>query len=233
MPYTCTARFSRLTCIEEEDENPDVGRNESQAFFRLSTKVLQAASGKEMTVQPISAGSNRSSSASNGQIQSQASNSKSSHAAAPELLSSPLRSRRIHQKSNPTTTTPYHGAPSAPGVHDTLRSNLSLTTPLSSSSPNATNQNPQAAPTSIHPLEARLTKWRQTQDALKMEGLRRTYGMGEPIRRGMELKIAGQGEWKPVVLGGSAGVHRDVLAGRDCEVQWEDVFRGEFCFDFS
>jgi len=60
-----------------------------------------------------------------------------------------------------------------------------------------------------------------------MEGLRRVYGIGEPVRRGMELKIAAQGEWRPAVLGRAAGVHGDVLAGRDCEVGWEDVFMGE------
>ena len=49
--------------------------------------------------------------------------------------------------------------------------------------------------------------------------------MGEPIRRGMELKIAREGEWRPSVLGGSAGVHGDVLAGRDERVEWEDIFR--------
>ena len=43
----------------------------------------------------------------------------------------------------------------------------------------------------------------------------------------MELKIAGTGEWKPLVLGGSAGVHSDILNGRDCEVAWEDVFKGK------
>lgn len=26
--------------------------------------------------------------------------------------------------------------------------------------------------------------------------------------------------------GGSAGVHADILAGRDCEIGWEDVFTG-------
>jgi proteasome maturation factor UMP1 len=37
-------------------------------------------------------------------------------------------------------------------------------------------------------------------------------------------------EWRPVVLGGSgkAGVHSDVLAGRDWECGWEDVFGGKF-----
>lgn len=61
-----------------------------------------------------------------------------------------------------------------------------------------------------------------------MEMLRRQFGIAEPIRRGMELKIAKEGEWKPAVLGGTSGVHKDILEGRDCEIGWEDVFTGEF-----
>lgn len=65
-----------------------------------------------------------------------------------------------------------------------------------------------------------------------MEGLRRAYGMAEPVRRGMEIKIVKDGSFRPAVLGGtSAGtVHEDILAlgGRDTEVGWEDVFIGLF-----
>ncbi|KAL8709957.1 MAG: hypothetical protein Q9220_005407 [cf. Caloplaca sp. 1 TL-2023] len=114
--------------------------------------------------------------------------------------------------SNPSTK----GAPSAPGIHDTLRSSLS------SSSPSAAGQ-----PASTHPLEARLAAWQSTQDDLKMTALRRNFGIGEPVRRGMELKIAREGEWRPAALGGSAGVSGDILAGRDGEVQWEDVYGGD------
>jgi proteasome maturation protein len=60
-----------------------------------------------------------------------------------------------------------------------------------------------------------------------MEGLRRTFGMAEPIRRGMELKIAREGEWRPLVLGGTQrGVHEEILSGRDTTIGWEDVFMG-------
>lgn len=60
-----------------------------------------------------------------------------------------------------------------------------------------------------------------------MEMLRRQFGIAEPVRRGMELKIAEAGEWRPAALGGSSGVHKDILQGRDCEIGWEDVFTGK------
>ncbi|CAG8955676.1 hypothetical protein HYFRA_00010941 [Hymenoscyphus fraxineus] len=111
------------------------------------------------------------------------------------------------------------GAPSAPGLHDTLRAGVGPTTSTSLTS----------APDSSHPLESRLKNWEATQEALKMEGLRRTFGIAEPIRRGMELKVVRDGSWRPAVLGGSArgGVHEDILRGRDCELAWEDVFQGD------
>lgn len=60
-----------------------------------------------------------------------------------------------------------------------------------------------------------------------MEMLRRQFGIAEPVRRGMELKIASAGEWRPAALGGSSGVHKDILEGRDCEIGWEDVYTGK------
>ena len=103
-------------------------------------------------------------------------------------------------------------------MHDTLRAGV--------------GPNPHLAatkPTSAHPLEARLKAWESTRSALRMEMLRRTYGMAEPIRRGMELKITRDGEWRPMALPGSAApsVHEDILAGRDDTIDWEDVFTGE------
>lgn len=43
----------------------------------------------------------------------------------------------------------------------------------------------------------------------------------------MELKTVTQGEWRPAALGGSAGLHGDILAGRDGEITWEDIYTGE------
>lgn len=66
-----------------------------------------------------------------------------------------------------------------------------------------------------------------------MEMLRRQFGIAEPVKRQMEAGIVRAGEWRPVCLGGDAGfgavgasVHGDILAGRDCEIGWEDVFTG-------
>jgi len=112
------------------------------------------------------------------------------------------------------------GAPSAPGVHDTLRSGVG---PVLS-----TTATTASIPDSAHPLEYRLKKWEVTQDTLKMENLRRTFGISEPIRRGMELKITRVGEWRPAALGGrEPGLHEDILSGRDTTVSWEDVFKGD------
>jgi proteasome maturation protein len=63
-----------------------------------------------------------------------------------------------------------------------------------------------------------------------MESLRRAYGMAEPIRRGMELKIVRDASFTPMALGGprrnGGNVHEDILAlgGRDTELSWEDIF---------
>ncbi|OAX83102.1 hypothetical protein ACJ72_02545 [Emergomyces africanus] len=129
-------------------------------------------------------------------------------------------------RTSNTASVPHlsKGAPSAPGVHDTLRASLT-------SAPTTPTTQQQQTTTSTHPLEARLLQWRQTHDAMKMESLRRVYGLAEPIRRGMELKIVQEGQWKPAALGGrnESNIHADILAlgGRETEVSWEDVFDGD------
>ncbi|KAF1982969.1 hypothetical protein K402DRAFT_397107 [Aulographum hederae CBS 113979] len=133
--------------------------------------------------------------------------------------------RFIPPSAHPSSTTPHLSAPSAPGVHDTLRANLSLTSPAPLKTPSTTVTTTTLQ--SAHPLEARLAGWRAAEDARRMEGLRRTYGAAEPIRRGLELATVRAGEWRPRALGGSACVHSDILSGRDWEMDWEDVFVGE------
>jgi len=61
--------------------------------------------------------------------------------------------------------------------------------------------------------------------ALKMEGLRRLYGAAEPMRRGMEMQLAGA-NYKPAQLGGPSNLHLDILEGKDTTIEWEDVFKG-------
>lgn len=67
---------------------------------------------------------------------------------------------------------------------------------------------------------------------MKMESLRRIYGIAEPVRHGMEMKIVREGQWKPAALGGNTGgsIHEDILAfgGRETEIGWEDIFHGMF-----
>ena len=61
-----------------------------------------------------------------------------------------------------------------------------------------------------------------------METLRRMFGMAEPIRQGMELKIVRDTTWRPAALGAAgASVHEDILRGKDESVTWEDVYTGE------
>jgi proteasome maturation protein len=61
-----------------------------------------------------------------------------------------------------------------------------------------------------------------------MEMLRRMYGIAEPVRQSMELKIVRDTTWRPAVLGDSLpSVHEDVLKGTDTTISWEDVFSGE------
>lgn len=114
------------------------------------------------------------------------------------------------------------GAPSAPGLYDTLRNGVGavpLTTTTQDSDP----------VTSRHPLEARLKAWEATQESVRMASLRKTFGVAEPIRRGMELKTVRDGEWRPLALGGAGGksVHEDILRGRESHIDWEDVYTGE------
>lgn len=129
--------------------------------------------------------------------------------------------RIVPANSNPSTfthTTHTSSAPSAPGIHDTLRHGVGI-------SPFDAKNN---VPSSAHPLEARLKNWEATQEAMRMETLKRSFGMAEPIRRGMELKIVRDGEWRPMALGGGLpSVHEEILRGKDDTITWEDVFTGD------
>ncbi|KAF7536840.1 hypothetical protein G7Z17_g12980 [Cylindrodendrum hubeiense] len=129
--------------------------------------------------------------------------------------------RIIPANSNPQTfthTSHSSSAPSAPGVHDTLRHGVGINPHDAKSS----------TPVSAHPLEARLKNWEATQESMRMETLRRTFGIAEPIRRGMELKIVRDGEWRPMALGsGLPSLHEEILKGREDMITWEDIYTGD------
>ena len=132
--------------------------------------------------------------------------------------------RIVPSNTNPSTfthTSHTSSAPSAPGIHDTLRHGLGPS-PYD-------NTTASTVPSSSHPLESRLKNWEATQDAMRMETLRRTYGLAEPVRRGMELSIVRRGEWKPAAMGsgGLPSLHEEILRGKEDMISWEDVFTGE------
>lgn len=78
-----------------------------------------------------------------------------------------------------------------------------------------------------HPLQARLEKWEETQLDLKMEGYRRTYGAGEPIRRTMEMEVVKATDLMPSMLGGPSSAHHDILMNKDTNVTWEEIYPGQ------
>ena len=84
-----------------------------------------------------------------------------------------------------------------------------------------------------HPLEARVRNWEQTQQDLKMEQYKRLFGIGEPLKRTMELEIVKNTDFKPEILGGSSNLHRDILLNKDSSVEWEDVYPGGIDNEFS
>ncbi|RVX70808.1 hypothetical protein B0A52_05459 [Exophiala mesophila] len=118
--------------------------------------------------------------------------------------------------SSSTTTSINLSAPSAPGLHDTLRA--------------AHSHEPTTATTitSSHPLESRLQNWTRTQERTQMNLMRRNFGLAEPLRRGMELKMVRDADsFRPSVLGAPSRLHDDILTGRDTAMDWEDVYAGQ------
>lgn len=65
-----------------------------------------------------------------------------------------------------------------------------------------------------HPLEARISQWEQTQHDTRMDQYRRLFGMGEVIRREMDMSLVG-----------SDTVWGERLAGKDWQIDWEDVYK--------
>jgi proteasome maturation protein len=130
--------------------------------------------------------------------------------------------RLVPPPSHPTSTAPpTHPTAANPPQQDPLRASLA---PLCAYDDDYCSS--AFALVSAHPLEARLRRWEATRATLRGTLLRRTVGVSEPARREYEMRVVVDAEWRPAALGGPLGIHSDILAGRDCELGWEDVFSG-------
>ncbi|KAF7530796.1 hypothetical protein G7054_g9497 [Neopestalotiopsis clavispora] len=136
--------------------------------------------------------------------------------------------RLVPSANNPTSFTHLKtaGAPSAPGLHDALRHGVG---PTPSHLHGAESSNVDV-PVSRHPLESRLKAWQSTQDALRMETLRKTSASPSPSAAAWRPRLSARDRGGPLPSAARAGknsLHEDILSGRDTSVDWEDVFTGE------
>ncbi|KIV94036.1 hypothetical protein PV10_05194 [Exophiala mesophila] len=137
-------------------------------------------------------------------------------ASHPSSTSNTTTSKLTSTTTTTSSSTPSTnlGAPSAPGLHDTLRA--------------AHTHEATTTITSSHPLESRLQNWTRTQERTQMNLMRRNFGLAEPLRRGMELKMVRDADsFRPSVLGAPSRLHDDILTGRDTAMDWEDVYAGQ------
>lgn len=72
-----------------------------------------------------------------------------------------------------------------------------------------------------HPLESRLKNWEETEQARKLDQYRQIFGIAEPMKRVMDLKIVEQTDFNPL---NQSNLHRDILLNKDCGIEWEDVY---------
>ena len=123
-----------------------------------------------------------------------------------------LRPSEVEEQRNGKVTTEATGSESVSGVHDTMRYGLNSI---------AADVNCQ------HPLKASLAKWDEQQMELRMEIERRTFGMHEPIRKGMEAHLTRETDFVPLALGGPSNMHYDILNGTDSTIDVADIYPGE------
>ncbi|KTW28441.1 hypothetical protein T552_01703 [Pneumocystis carinii B80] len=124
----------------------------------------------------------------------------------------PFFSRLSESFTFPIETT---SSPSVKTIHDTFRFGLK-------SSELDTN--------SHHDLEVFLNRWKHEENESKMELLNRIFGISEPIRRKMELKII-DSEFRPMIFEKSSNIHYDILTGNDSSIDIDEIFLGdEDCF---
>ncbi|CAR28919.1 hypothetical protein ZYGR_0U02780 [Zygosaccharomyces rouxii] len=72
-----------------------------------------------------------------------------------------------------------------------------------------------------HPLEARLQNWEETQRKRQLEQYRQIFGIAEPMKRVMDLKLVEQTDFNPL---NQSNLHRDILLNKDSSIDWEDVY---------
>ncbi|KAJ3302186.1 hypothetical protein HDU76_005561 [Blyttiomyces sp. JEL0837] len=91
------------------------------------------------------------------------------------------------------------------GVHDTMRNGLRTI---------------RSEVTGAHPLENHLSKWDETQEALRMTMLSDVYGMHAPLRLKMEKHLVSQKRRIPVLK--NTNLAMEILTGRDQTIDFED-----------
>lgn len=74
-----------------------------------------------------------------------------------------------------------------------------------------------------HPLQHHLQNYQSNERARTMEQYRQIFGIAEPMKRTMELKIVQGTDFNPL---NENHLHSDILKNKDCSVDWEDVYQG-------
>lgn len=72
-----------------------------------------------------------------------------------------------------------------------------------------------------HPLESRLQQWDQTQQTRQLEQYRQIFGIAEPMKRVMDLKLVKQTDFNPL---NQSNLHRDILLNKESSIDWEDIY---------
>ncbi|CAH00142.1 Ump1p [Kluyveromyces lactis] len=72
-----------------------------------------------------------------------------------------------------------------------------------------------------HPLESRVRNWDETQHKRQLEQYRQIFGVAEPMKRVMELKLVQNTDFNPL---NQSNLHKDVLMNKEASIDWEDVY---------
>ncbi|CCH59275.1 hypothetical protein TBLA_0B04380 [Henningerozyma blattae CBS 6284] len=78
-----------------------------------------------------------------------------------------------------------------------------------------------------HPLEARLNNWEDTQFNRQMNQYRQIFGISEPMKKIMDLKLVENTHFNPL-NNNAQNIHKDILLNKDCSIDWEDIYTDGF-----